>query len=305
MSTPERPECVALMEYMAEEGHLFEKIRMNFEWDEPELQKLVRVSTRCLEEIEHDALIPRHVAGFFGYWLPIIMGMMQHPGFLSVNREGRSEQETKAYFDRRIELMKKLVRWMSNGPRPYPAADYVLPGWPPIAETFDVTAPSLIPRTAPAPVPDRPACAALHAFMRAGGRRFEQPSASLEWDDDAFRTLVQLTTKCLKEIEHDALIPRHVASLIGDRLQDLMRTTLRDPQFLALNRGDRTEQQNEAYFNERVSIVGHLATWVSAGECQHLPVHFVAPEWRTSAEREEADRIKTTKWWVRDKVRQS
>jgi len=127
MSTPERPACVALGEYMVEDGHLFEKIRMNFEWDERAFQRLVQVSTRCLEEIEHDDMIPRYVASFFGNWLHSMKGMMQHPDFLRLNRGLRTEQENKAYFAKRIEIIQKLVSWMSNGKRLHPLEHFILP----------------------------------------------------------------------------------------------------------------------------------------------------------------------------------
>lgn len=129
MSTLERPACAALSDYMAEDGHLFEKIRMDFEWDERGFQRLVQLSTRCLEEIEHDDMIPRHVASFFGNWLHIIKGMMRHPDFLRLNRGARTEQENTAYFDRRVEIIQKLVSWMSNGKRLHPPEHFVLPEW--------------------------------------------------------------------------------------------------------------------------------------------------------------------------------
>jgi hypothetical protein len=284
MSTSERPACVALGEYMVEDDHLFDKIRMNFEWDERAFQRLVQVSTRCLEEIEHDDMIPRYVASFFGNWLHIMMGMMQHPNFLKLNREGRTTEGTEAYFRDCIEIMKKLVRWMSNGPRPYPPAHFIRPGWESsITETPDITAPTLTrPRdTTPTHASERSACAALREYMHGDGRFFEQPSVSLEWDDQAFQALVQIATKCLEEIEHDDMIPRYVASFFGDWLQDLEHTML-DPRFLRQNSAGRTEQDTKTYFSTRSGLLGSLIFWMAQGMRQQPLERFILSEWRVN-----------------------
>lgn len=288
MHTPALSACTAFHEYMLEDGNLFEKIRMDFEWDEHAFQRLVQASTRCLEEIARDDMIPRYVATFFGNWLHIMMGMMQHPNFLRLNRGPRTEQENTVYFDERIAIMKKLVHWMSSGPRPYPATDFILPGWEsPIAEAasdaLDTEAPALAREATPTHPPERSAYTALREHLRGDGRRFEPPRVRLEWDDAAFRTLVQLTTKCLEELEHDEMIPRHVASFIGHRLQDFEHT-LGDPRFLALHLGGRTEQEARAYFDRRIELIQKLVSWMSNGKRQHPAEQFVLPEWKSANE---------------------
>jgi hypothetical protein len=282
MSTPERPACAALNEYMAEDDHLFDKIRMNFEWDERAFQRLVQISTRCLQEIEHDDMIPRRVASFFGNWIHIIKGMMRHPDFLRLNQGMRTTQENTAYFDEHIEIMKKLVRWMSKGPRPYPAADYVLPGWPPLTEGSDLTASAPARRATPASAPQRPACASLYDHMRGDGRRFENSSVDLEWDEEEFLDLAHLAAQCLKSVEEDDMVPRHVAALCGDWLQDLKRTIL-DPRFLVRHRGHRTDWEAKDHFRGYIDVIDRLVSWMSNSKHERPPEFFTPSEQRMIA----------------------
>lgn len=129
MSTQSQRNCAALREYMHRDDNLLDRLRMDWKWDDEEFRTLVGMATRCLEEIEDDEVIPRYVASFFGSWLHIIKGMMTRPDFLADNRAGRSEQETKAYFAKRIEIIYKLVSWMSNGKRLHPPEHFILPEW--------------------------------------------------------------------------------------------------------------------------------------------------------------------------------
>lgn len=282
MSMPERPACTALDEYMREDDELFDKIRMSYEWDEGAFQRLVQVSTRCLEEIQHDEMIPRYVASFFGYWLHLMMGMMQHPNFLALNRQGRTQEDTEAYFRECIAIMQRLVRWMSNGTRPYPSAQLTLPGWKSLATEEDTDASTtLLPlarESTPTLASARGPCTALRDQVREDSPLFEKLRANLDWDDEAFRTLVGLGKSCLEGIEHDDMIPRYVASCFGDRLQDLKQTML-DQQFQAHNREARTNQENKTYFARRIEIIQKFVSWMSSGKCPYPQEHFVLAEW--------------------------
>lgn len=129
MNAPERPACAALISYMHGDDDLWYQLRMIWEWKDDEFRRLVEISMRCLEEIEPDESIDRSVVYFFCSYLPSLERLMQQPDFIMFNREGRAESETKAYFAARIEIIHKLMSWVSNGKRPHPLTDFILPEW--------------------------------------------------------------------------------------------------------------------------------------------------------------------------------
>lgn len=131
MISPGKPACAALISYMHGDDDLLYQLRMMWEWKDEELQRLVETTMRCLEEIESDETVHRSVVYFFCSYLPALEKLMQNPDFIVFNRAGRGEQETKAYFATRIEIIHKLETWVSNGKCPYPLADFFLPEWKP------------------------------------------------------------------------------------------------------------------------------------------------------------------------------
>lgn len=129
MNAPERPACAALVAYMHGDDDLLYQLRMMWEWKDDEFWRLVEIAMRCLEEIESDDAIVRSVVYFFCAYLPSLETLMLHPDFLAFNRGGLTEEEMKAYVTRRVEIIRKLVRWMPNGKCPYSLADFILPEW--------------------------------------------------------------------------------------------------------------------------------------------------------------------------------
>jgi len=124
-----RKACKALHDYMLEDDNLFDQLRMMWDWNDREFQRLVGLATRCLEETAEDDMIPRYVASFFGYWLGILKGTLQNPQFIQFNRAGRSEEETRDFFSKRIEIIHKLTAWMSRGRSEHPPEHFNLPEW--------------------------------------------------------------------------------------------------------------------------------------------------------------------------------
>lgn len=122
---------------------------------------------------------------------------------------------------------------------------------------------------------DRPACQALREYVAR-----EQPPDYLtrlrmmwDWDEEAFGELVELASACLREIEGDDVVPRHVASFFASYLH-LLEGMMRNPQFVAHNRGERTLAEAERHFERRRSLLLRLVTWFTNGACPYAPEHM-------------------------------
>jgi hypothetical protein len=129
MTDPSISACEALRAYTAKDDSLLDQLRTMWIWNDAEFQDLVRVATRCLEEMESHEMIPRYVAGFFALDLHLIKGIMRRADFLEDNRAGRTLEEARAYFAPRQEILEKLIFWMAHGERLHPPEHFVLPEW--------------------------------------------------------------------------------------------------------------------------------------------------------------------------------
>ena len=114
-----------------------------------------------------------------------------------------------------------------------------------------------------------PASKALSAYM-ARDTLIDTVRMDHRWDEQEFRELVEVSVRCLEEIADDSFFPRHVASFFGERLR-LLEGMIRHPDFIAENRGQRTQEQAKQYFARRWDILRRLTSWMSLGGHPYSP----------------------------------
>ena len=114
-----------------------------------------------------------------------------------------------------------------------------------------------------------PASKALSAYM-ARDSLIDSVRMDRRWDEQEFRELVEVSVRCLEEIADDSFVPRHVASFFGYRLY-VLEGMIRHPDFIAVNRGQRTQEEAERYFARRRDVLLTLTSWMSLGGHPYSP----------------------------------
>jgi hypothetical protein len=95
-----------------------EYVRINYEWNDEEFQKLIKLLEAVLIEIQDEDYIPRWLASYFASTPDLIIGISSHPQFIkNLERKGRIEN-VQEFFDTRHKQLKRLKFWFFNGVKP-------------------------------------------------------------------------------------------------------------------------------------------------------------------------------------------
>ncbi len=120
--------------------------------------------------------------------------------------------------------------------------------------------------------PVGPASEALSSLM-ARDNLIDSVRMDRRWDEQEFYELVEVSVRCLEDLADAAFIPRHVAAFFGYRLH-MLEAMIRHPEFIAQNRGERTQEQAEQFFARRREILQKLTSWMARGGHPYPPEHF-------------------------------